>query len=47
MCLTGANQAPKLSVRENDLGEVFVTNLSSHPVASVEEFEILYKLVNI
>jgi len=39
------NQAPKLPVRANDSGEVFVANLSSHPISSVEEFDILYRWV--
>ncbi|KAG1888061.1 P-loop containing nucleoside triphosphate hydrolase protein [Suillus subluteus] len=34
--------APKLPVRENDVGQVFVANLSSVPIASVEEFTAIY-----
>ncbi|KAG8216883.1 P-loop containing nucleoside triphosphate hydrolase protein [Butyriboletus roseoflavus] len=34
--------APKLPVRENDAGQVFVANLSSLPIASVEEFDTIY-----
>lgn len=35
-------QAPKLPVRENDQGQVFVANLSRIPIDSVEEFDALY-----
>jgi len=35
-------QAPKLPVRENDVGQVFVANLSSIPVQDVSEFNKLY-----
>ncbi|KAF8137524.1 P-loop containing nucleoside triphosphate hydrolase protein [Boletus edulis] len=38
--------APKLPVRENDAGQVFVANLSSLPVESVEEFDIIYSLAS-
>lgn len=38
-------QAPKLPVRENDVGQVFVANLSSVPIASVEEFTAIYSYV--
>ncbi|KAH0826644.1 P-loop containing nucleoside triphosphate hydrolase protein [Lanmaoa asiatica] len=34
--------APKLPVRENDVGQVFVANLSSLPIASVDEFDVIY-----
>lgn len=34
--------APKLPVRENDVGMVFVANLSSVPIESVEEFDRVY-----
>lgn len=34
--------APKLPVRENDAGQVFVANLSSLPIQSVEEFDSIY-----
>jgi kinesin family member 22 len=39
------NQAPKLPVRENDAGMVFVANLSSVPIESAEEFNGIYKCV--
>ncbi|KAJ2912993.1 hypothetical protein MD484_g7419, partial [Candolleomyces efflorescens] len=35
--------APKLPVRENDAGMVFVANLSSQPISSVEEFDSIYQ----
>ncbi|RXW20557.1 hypothetical protein EST38_g5299 [Candolleomyces aberdarensis] len=35
--------APKLPVRENDVGMVFVANLSSQSISSVEEFDSLYQ----
>lgn len=35
-------QAPKLPVRENDVGQVFVANLSQIPIDSAEEFDNLY-----
>lgn len=35
-------QAPKLPVRENDAGQVFVANLSSIPIQDVSEFNKLY-----
>jgi hypothetical protein len=38
-------QAPKLPVRENDAGQVFVANLSSLPIESVEEFDAIYEFV--
>lgn len=38
-------QAPKLPVRENDHGKVFVANLSSIPISSVEEFDTIYAYV--
>lgn len=34
--------APKLPVRENDAGQVFVANLTSLPIESVEEFDTIY-----
>ncbi|KIJ61547.1 hypothetical protein HYDPIDRAFT_96250 [Hydnomerulius pinastri MD-312] len=40
--LVNRETAPKLPVRENDVGQVFVANLTSLPLASVEEFDILY-----
>lgn len=39
-------QAPKLPVRENDAGQVFVANLSRVSIASVEEFDSLYAYVS-
>ena len=36
-------QAPKLPVRENDSGMVFVANLSKIPISSVDEFDLIYK----
>lgn len=38
-------QAPKLPVRENDAGQVFVANLSRVPIDSVDEFDTLYAYV--
>lgn len=38
-------KAPKLPVRENDVGQVFVANLTSLPVESLAEFEKIYKYV--
>ena len=38
-------QAPKLPVRENDAGQVFVANLSSLPIESMEEFDTIYSFV--
>lgn len=40
--LVDRETAPKLPVRENDVGQVFVANLSSVPIASVEEFIAIY-----
>ncbi|KAG1855680.1 P-loop containing nucleoside triphosphate hydrolase protein [Suillus subalutaceus] len=40
--LVDRETAPKLPVRENDVGQVFVANLSSVPIASVEEFTAIY-----
>ncbi|KAI6127555.1 kinesin-domain-containing protein [Pisolithus thermaeus] len=34
--------APKLPVRENDAGQVFVANLTSLPIQSVDEFDAIY-----
>lgn len=34
--------APKLPVRENDSGQVFVANLTSLPIQSVDEFDTIY-----
>ncbi|KAG9313403.1 P-loop containing nucleoside triphosphate hydrolase protein [Chiua virens] len=36
------DSAPKLPVRENDAGQVFVANLTSLPISSVEEFGDIY-----
>src|ERR1700709_1937846 len=38
-------QAPKLPVRENDVGQVFVANLTSIPIDSVEDFAAIYSCV--
>ena len=38
-------QAPKLPVRENDVGQVFVANLTSLPIQSMEEFDTIYSYV--
>ena len=35
-------KAPKLPVRENDSGMVFVANLSRIPISSVDEFDHIY-----
>ncbi|KIK86017.1 hypothetical protein PAXRUDRAFT_831932 [Paxillus rubicundulus Ve08.2h10] len=40
--LVNRETAPKLPVRENDAGQVFVANLTSLPLASVEEFDTIY-----
>ncbi|KAI3614956.1 microtubule motor [Moniliophthora roreri] len=40
--LVNRDNAPKLPVRENGAGMVFVANLSSHPLESVEEFNSIY-----
>ncbi|KIM91711.1 hypothetical protein PILCRDRAFT_137751 [Piloderma croceum F 1598] len=40
--LVTRDNAPKLPVRENDHGKVFVANLSSIPISSVEEFDTIY-----
>ncbi|PFH48968.1 hypothetical protein AMATHDRAFT_5329 [Amanita thiersii Skay4041] len=40
--LVNRENAPKLPVRENDAGMVFVANLTSLPIASVEEFDSIY-----
>lgn len=37
------SKAPKLPVRENDAGQVFVANLTSLPIESVAEFDKIYK----
>ena len=39
-------KAPKLPVRENDAGMVFVANLSLETISSVEEFDAIYKCVS-
>ncbi|EIN08651.1 kinesin-domain-containing protein [Punctularia strigosozonata HHB-11173 SS5] len=38
--------APKLPVRENEFGQVFVANLSTVPVGSLDEFESVYAKAN-
>ncbi|KAG6810212.1 hypothetical protein H0H92_012858 [Tricholoma furcatifolium] len=40
--LVTRENAPKLPVRENDAGMVFVANLTSEPISSVEEFDAIY-----
>ena len=35
-------QAPKLPVRENDVGQVFVANLTTLPISSFSDFERIY-----
>lgn len=35
-------QAPKLPVRENDAGQIFVANLSSLPISTEQEFQSIY-----
>ncbi|PPQ74075.1 hypothetical protein CVT24_012945 [Panaeolus cyanescens] len=40
--LVTRENAPKLPVRENDAGVVFVANLSRVPLSSVEEFDSIY-----
>ncbi|KAJ8594963.1 kinesin-domain-containing protein [Rhizopogon salebrosus TDB-379] len=40
--LVDRETAPKLPVRENDVGQVFVANLTSIPIDSVEEFAAIY-----
>lgn len=35
-------QAPKLPVRENDVGQVFVANLTALPMDSLADFEKIY-----
>ncbi|KAJ6583010.1 kinesin-like protein [Mycena vulgaris] len=40
--LVARENAPKLPVRENDAGAVFVAGLASAPVGSVEEFDRIY-----
>ncbi|KAF5375666.1 hypothetical protein D9615_009354 [Tricholomella constricta] len=40
--LVTRENAPKLPVRENDAGMVFVANLTSEPITTVEEFDIIY-----
>ncbi|KAF9225788.1 kinesin-domain-containing protein [Gyrodon lividus] len=44
--LVNRETAPKLPVRENDAGQVFVANLTSLPIASVEEFDAIYSLAS-
>ncbi|KAH7912354.1 P-loop containing nucleoside triphosphate hydrolase protein [Hygrophoropsis aurantiaca] len=40
--LVNRETAPKLPVRENDAGQVFVANLTSLPIQSAQEFDSLY-----
>lgn len=40
--LVTRENAPKLPVRENDVGMVFVANLTSTPIPSIEDFETIY-----
>ncbi|GLB45200.1 putative TRAFAC class myosin-kinesin ATPase superfamily, kinesin family protein [Lyophyllum shimeji] len=40
--LVARENAPKLPVRENDAGMVFVANLTAEPIATVEEFDAIY-----
>ncbi|KAG5641661.1 hypothetical protein DXG03_004527 [Asterophora parasitica] len=40
--LVTRENAPKLPVRENDAGMVFVANLTSEPISTVEEFDTIY-----
>ncbi|KAH7886963.1 P-loop containing nucleoside triphosphate hydrolase protein [Phlebopus sp. FC_14] len=40
--LVNRETAAKLPVRENDAGQVFVANLTSLPIGSVEEFDAIY-----
>ncbi|KAH9067847.1 kinesin-domain-containing protein [Lactarius vividus] len=44
--LVDRETAPKLPVRENDAGQVFVANLSSVPIQDVSEFNKLYTIAN-
>jgi hypothetical protein len=39
------SQAPKLPVRENDAGQIFVANLSSLPISTEQEFQHIYSCV--
>ncbi|KAF9236661.1 P-loop containing nucleoside triphosphate hydrolase protein [Melanogaster broomeanus] len=40
--LVNRETAPKLPIRENDVGQVFVANLTSLPITSVEQFDAIY-----
>ncbi|KAF8068670.1 kinesin-like protein [Lyophyllum atratum] len=40
--LVTRENAPKLPVRENDAGMVFVANLTSEPISTMEEFDAIY-----
>ncbi|KAI0266563.1 P-loop containing nucleoside triphosphate hydrolase protein [Gloeopeniophorella convolvens] len=44
--LVDRETAPKLPVRENDVGQVFVANLSSMPVDDIDEFLRIYTIAN-
>lgn len=45
--LVNRETAPKLPVRENDAGQVFVANLTSFPIKSMEEFDRIYSCVRL
>lgn len=47
IAITYSFQAPKLPVRENDAGQVFVANLTSFPIQSMEEFDRIYSCVRL
>ncbi|EPQ52051.1 kinesin-domain-containing protein [Gloeophyllum trabeum ATCC 11539] len=40
------DQAPKLPVRENDVGQVFVANLSTEPIDTYADFDALFSRAN-
>ncbi|TFK68341.1 kinesin-domain-containing protein [Pluteus cervinus] len=44
--LVNRETAPKLPVRENDVGKVFVANLTREPLESVADFEAMYSRSN-
>lgn len=44
--LVNRADAPKLPVRENDAGQVFVANLTRLPIDSVAEFDTIYSRAN-
>jgi kinesin family member 22 len=43
--LVNRADAPKLPVRENDVGRVFVANLTKLPITSVDEFDSIFACV--